>query len=179
MKLDQTKKALTTFAKNVVKKSRANLRKKSATGNLKHSVNYELDVFPNSFALEFWMLDYGRFQDAGVDGKKKKWGARKYGAETYSYTTKMPPPKALDSWVVKRGLAPRNKKGQFKGRSISTVGFQQSITFLIARHIFMKGLKPSYFFSKPFQEEFDKLPRELVDKYGLDIDKFLDSIIDL
>ncbi len=56
----------------------------------------------------------------------------------------MPPPSSLDKWIVRKKLAPR-KNGKFTDRKIDKVGFQKSIQFLIARSIFMKGIKPSLF----------------------------------
>ena len=89
----------------------------------------------------------------------------------------MPPPKAFDKWVIRKGLAPR-KKGKFTGRSISSVGFRKSITFLIARSIYSKGIKPSLFFTKPFEKFYKRLPNELVEKYGLDMEKLFTQITD-
>ena len=106
------------------------------------------------------------YQDAGVDGKKKKYGKRKSGLPTFSYKDKMPPPKKLDKWVVRKGLkGTRDAKGRFVGR--------KALTFIIARSIFMKGLEPTYFFTNAFDAAYKKLPKEFIDKYELDIDNFL------
>jgi hypothetical protein len=88
----------------------------------------------------------------------------------------MPPPSKLDKWIVRRGLAPR-KKGKFTGRSIKSVGFAKSIQFLIARSIYMKGIKPSLWFTKPFEEAFKELPNKLIEKYGLEAEKMIDLIM--
>jgi hypothetical protein len=45
----------------------------------------------------------------------------------------------------------------------------------MARSIFRKGIKPSNFFTKSFEQAFDKLPKELVDAYKLDLEEFLTS----
>jgi len=188
MDLNKTKKALQDFARDVVDHAKKNLRKKRirrngksyplvSSGQLEKSVDDKLKVSPNSFQLEFMFADYGAFVDAGVDGKKTKYGKRKYGLKAFSYKTKMPPPKAFDKWVVKQGIAPRGKKGQFKKRSIQSVGFKNSITFLIARSIFQHGMKPSYFFSEAFESAYKKFPQELIDKYALDVESFLDYTI--
>jgi hypothetical protein len=44
---------------------------------------------------------------------------------------------------------------------------------LITRSIYNKGLKPTNFFSRPFDLAYEKLPAELVDAYGLDIEGFM------
>ena len=114
---------------------------------------------------------YGWFQDKGVSGKKVKYDT------PFKYTNRMPPPRAFDKWVVRKGIAPRDASGKFKGRSIKSVGFQKSITFLIARSIFYKGIKPSLFFTKPFEKHFKTLGKELQEKYGLSMFKLFDDIM--
>ena len=108
------------------------------------------------------MKDYGIFQDKGVSGTKKKYNT------PFSYKDKMPPPQALDKWMVRKNIkGVRNAQGQFIKR--------KSLQYLIARSIFRKGIKPSNFFTKSFEQAFDKLPKELVDAYKLDLEEFLTS----
>ena len=166
MKYKETTKVLENFAKEVIRGAKQNLKKRNASGKLSRSLQSNVKVNPKSFELDFEMAGYGQYQDAGVDGKKKKYGKRKAGLPTYKYTNKMPPPKSLDKWVVKRWLkGTRDDKGRFVKR--------QSLTFLIARSIYMKGLEPTYFFTDAFQAAYNKLPKEFIDKYELDIDNFL------
>ena len=79
----------------------------------------------------------------------------------------MPPVKPLADWAKFRNIRLRDDKGRF------TKGNYQTIGFLIARKIYREGIKPSLFFTKPFEQAFNKLPEELVDKYGLDVEDFL------
>ena len=44
---------------------------------------------------------------------------------------------------------------------------------MIASNIYNRGLKPSLFFTKPFEQGFKKLPDELLEAYGLDVEEFL------
>jgi hypothetical protein len=110
------------------------------------------------------MEDYGVFQDAGVSGKKKKYNT------PYSYKSKMPPPKAFDKWIVRKGLSPRTSGGQFKSR--------KGLSYASARSVFMNGIKPSLFFTKPFEAAYKRLPEELVEKYGVDALKLFNQQID-
>ena len=155
---------LDRFKAYVIKQSKANLTrlKKNSSKTLYNSIKGEAKAMPNSFYLNFEMEPYGKFIDKGVNGKKTAYST------PYSYKTKMPPPSKLDKWIVRKGLAPRNKDGKFTGRTINSVGFKKSIQFLIARKIFMFGIKPSLFFTKPFEKAYKNLPEELVAKYGLD-----------
>ena len=155
---------LDKFKNYVIQQSKSNLTrfKKNSSKNLYNSIKGEAKAMPNSFYLNFEMEPYGKFIDKGVNGKKTTYST------PYSYKTKMPPPSKLDKWIVRKGLAPRNKDGKFTGRTINSVGFKKSIQFLIARKIFMHGIKPSLFFTKPFEKAYKNLPEQLVEKYGLD-----------
>jgi hypothetical protein len=114
--------------------------------------------------LEFFMEDYGVFQDAGVSGKKRKYNT------PYSYKSKMPPPKAFDKWMVRKGIAPRDAKGKLMKR--------KSLAFALSWSVFNKGIKPSLFFTKPFEAAFKNLPEQLIEKYGLDAIQLFNSQID-
>ena len=164
MKQTEVQETLDKFKNYVIQQSRSNLTKmkKNSSRKLYYSLKGTAKAMPNSFSLEFSMEDYGQFQDKGVNGRRSAW------TTPYSYKTKMPPPSSLDKWIVRKGLAPRNN-GKFTGRSINSVGFRKSIQFLIARSIFYNGIKPSLFFTKPFEDAFKKLPNELVASYGLDV----------
>ena len=84
-----------------------------------------------------------------------------------SYTTKMPPVKPLSEWAKKRGIRLRDEKGRFKKGNYNSIGY------LISRKIYKEGIKPSLFFTKPFEQAFKKHPNELVENFGLDIEDFL------
>jgi hypothetical protein len=47
------------------------------------------------------------------------------------------------------------------------------MSYIISNSIFEKGIKPSLFFTKPFEKAFKNLPNELVEAYGLDVEDFL------
>jgi hypothetical protein len=159
---ENTEKYLKAFRDYVVRESRANLTrlKKNSSKKLHKSIKGTIKVSKNSIGVDFSMEEYGLYQDRGVSGVKKKYNT------PYSYTTKMPPTKALDKWTVRKGIAPRNKKGQLITR--------KSLKFLIARSIYINGIKPSLFFTKPFEKAYKRMPNELIQKYGLDLDKFID-----
>ena len=80
----------------------------------------------------------------------------------------MPPTKKLDKWVVRKNIKGiRDAKGRFKNR--------QSILFAIAKSIFAKGFKPTYFFTDAFEQEYKRLPDEFLDAYSLDVIDFLEQ----
>jgi hypothetical protein len=162
----ETEKELKKFRDYVIKESRSNLTrlKKNSSKKLYNSLKGEYKLMANSFSLYFSMEDYGTFQDKGVNGKRSVY------TTAYKFGTKMPPPKALDKWIVRKGIAPKDKQGRFISR--------KSLQFLIARSIYFNGIKPSLFFTKPFEAAYKQLPGELVAKYGLDAIKLFNSTIE-
>lgn len=166
MQKTEVQKELERFRDYVVSQSRRNLSrlKKNSSKRLYQSIKGDVKTHPNSFEMTFSMEDYGVFQDAGVSGKKKKYNT------PYSYKSKMPPPKAFDKWIVRKGLSPRDASGKFKNR--------KGLSYAIARSVFMNGIKPSLFFTKPFEAAYKRLPEELVEKYGLDAIKLFNEQVD-
>ena len=157
---------LNGFGKYVIQQSRSNLTKqrKNVDKNLYNSLNFEKNVSKNSFQLSFVMEDYGKFQDKGVSGTEKKYDT------VFKYTNKMPPVKPLIEWVSKRRF-------QFRNKSTGKFMSYKSTGFLVAKGIYKNGIKPSLFFTKPFEKAFQTMPDEVVKAYGLDVEKFLQSTI--
>ena len=154
-----------------IKKSLKN-KKKTASGELYDSIQgTPIKEATDSLSFGIEMADYGTFIDKGVSGVKKKYNT------PYEYRDKMPPPSKLDKWIVRKGLAPRDVKGRFTGRSIKTVGFAKSISFLIARSIYMNGIKPSLFFTEPFRKYSKDLPIVIAEALRIDADKFFEVTI--
>ena len=172
LKKEETQKQLDDFRRYVIAKSRMNLKtsKKNSSGKLSNSIIGVSKVNPNSISLYFEMLDYGVFQDKGVKGLKSNYIENKntpYSFKKGVASRQML--KSLDKWIVKRGIAPRDKNGKFINR--------QGFKFAVARNIFNKGIKSSLFFTKPFEKAYKQLPDELIKAYGLDITKiFIDTI---
>jgi hypothetical protein len=161
----ETEKYLNDFAKYVIQQSRSNLTKgnKNVNKNLYNSLDKEIEVGANSFRMAFLMEDYGTFQDKGVSGKEKKYNT------PFSYKSKRPPLKPITDWVKNRRFQFRQKNGKFMS--------YQSTAFLVRNSIFKKGIKPSLFFTKPFEKAFERLPNELIEAYGLDVEQFLEYTI--
>jgi hypothetical protein len=161
-----TKEYLNAFAKYVIQQSRSNLTKgnKNVDKKLYNSLDKEIEVSANSFRMAFLMEDYGAYQDKGVSGTQKKYDT------PFSYKSKRPPLKPIQDWVTKRRFQFRNKE---TGKFMS----YKSTAFLITKGIFKNGIKPSLFFTKPFEKAFERLPDELVEVYGLDVEQFLQYTI--
>lgn len=164
-KQENTQKALDAFIKYTIDNAKENLirKKKNSSKALYNSLKGDAKASKNSIQVSISAEDYASFQDLGVSGKKKKYNT------PYSYKDKMPPAKAFDKWIVRKGIAPRNEQGQFQTR--------KGIAFAIARSVFINGIKPSRFLSEPFEKGFKKLPDEIIEAFGLDVETFLKQII--
>ena len=162
--LNNVKDSLNKFAKYVVQQSRSNLTKgkKNASKSLYNSIQAKQSTGANSFSLSFIMEDYAMYQDKGVSGTEKKYNT------PFKYTNKMPPIKPLADWAKFKNIRLRDAKGKFAKGNYKTIGF------LISRSIYRKGIKPSLFFTKPFERSFKNLPDEVVKAFALEIEDLLD-----
>jgi hypothetical protein len=163
---EKTYKYLNDFAKYVIQQSRSNLSKgnKNVDNKLYNSLDKQIEVGANSFRLAFLMENYGEFQDKGVSGTQRKYNT------PFSYKSKRPPLKPIQDWVTKRRF-------QFRDRSTGKFMSFKSTAYLVAGGILKNGIKPSLFFTKPFEKAFERLPDELVEAYGLDVEQFLQYTI--
>ena len=120
MKTDNIEKYLNSFGKQVVNRAKGNLQKAGKGGNLENSITFKVVTEADGFSVQFYMDSYGTFVDKGVSGTKKKRTFKDYKSKTisspYKYTTKQPPSRVLDKWIVKKGIAPRDEKGRFMSR---------------------------------------------------------------
>ncbi len=176
MQLD-VKNTLDKFGRSVVKQSRTQLtkKKKNASKDLWNSIDYDLKVSKNSFQMTFSMEDYGKFIDKGVKGvggtkaDGSKWRKKKVTNNDYKYKSKRPPASAFSDWIVRKGIAPRNKAGQFTTR--------KGLQFAIANSVYHTGLETTNFFARPFEVAFKQLPEDLVEAFGLEVDTLLNKLV--
>ena len=174
MQLKQTREALNKFGKFVIQQARSRLTKGVKRGSKRFSQNdtkklyNSLEYLPfrdgDSVGVKFFMEQYGKFQDQGVKGTKSNYIENKNSP--FSYRTKMPNPEIFKGYIKRKGIKGRDKK---TGRFIT----DKSLQFLIARSVFEKGIKASMFFTKPFNQAFEKLPPELQEKFGIDIENII------
>lgn len=166
MKFDNTKVAMDLWANSVVLDAKRNLvqSQKISSGELLDSIQSTGVKFgANSMEINISMAYYGAFVDAGVSGTKTAY------TTPYSYKNKMPPPSALDKWIVRKNIAPRDEKGKFQSR--------KSIQFAIARSIFLYGFKPTYFLRNAVSKNVSRLPQQIKEAFALDIDSAISLIV--
>ncbi len=166
--MQEVRDILNKFAKTVVTQSKRNLTTKGKGGGALHkSISYDLEVGPNSFSLDFIMEEYGNYVDKGVKGAKRSAKAPRSPFKFGSGRGKKGGlTKGIDKWVRKKGIQFRDRK---TGRFLSYDG----TAYIIRRSIWNTGIKPSMFFTKPFEKHFEKLPQELKKKFALDVEDFI------
>lgn len=163
------KESLDLFGKRVQQQAKSNLSKlgKKDTNGLYNSISYEVKVHKNSFSLSINMADYGEFVDKGVKGKSS---SRKAPTSPFKFGSgsgkKGGLTNSIDGWV-------QRKRIQFKDRKTGKFMSYKNTAFLITRSIYQTGLKTTNFITKPFENEFKKLPDEIVEAYGLEMDNFI------
>ena len=157
---EHTQKVLQDFANAVHEQAKANL------GGEVKGWKSEVKASENSITLALEMNYYLHYQDEGVRGvggvrkttsrfnksnnKGKLW--KQNGKDSRFNFFRGPAVKDIYKWATSKGLNP----------------------YAVRRSITMQGIKPSKFMTKALEKEFKTLPDEIVQAYGLDIDKFLE-----
>jgi hypothetical protein len=159
------------FRDYVIQQSRSNLTKggKNVTKKLYDSLKGEIVTDKGFSIVGFSMDDYGSFQDKGVKGQSSSAKAPnspfKFGSGT---GPKGGLTKGIDKWVRLKGF-------QFRDKTSGKFMSYQATAFIITRSIFHKGIKPSLFFTKPFEAGYKKyIDVDLLKAFGQDVETMVD-----
>ena len=167
----EVEKTIKRFRDYVIQQSRSNLSKsgKNSSKELYNSLKGEVVTDKGFTIVGFQMADYGQFVDLGVKGKTSSNKAPnspfKFGSGT---GRKGGLTQGINQWVKQKGFQFRDRKS---GRFLS----YDSTAYLITRSIFHKGIKPSLFFTKPFEAGYKKyIDVDLLKAFGQDIETIVD-----
>ena len=191
MILKELNKVFSDFGKYMVTQSKANLtRLDKGKGPLYNSLKSKVNDNIDSIDVEFWMEDYGIFQDQGVKGadpskvspnaKEKKQQAPnspyRFGSGTYSGSWNKFVA-SVSSWAQIKNIRLRQYK-LVDGKSVPTGKFAkgnyETIGQVIAKNIYSRGLKPSFFYTKPFNKAFENLPEDIFEGFAIEIEQAID-----
>lgn len=179
--LRELDKALNRQGKRLVKEVRRSIKKKKmvVSGSLYESVRYELEeIDEGEFVMRFYMFDYGYYQDEGVKGANpsavmitqkdgtKKRGKQKAPRSRFKFGSGMGKGslfKALDKWIVGRGIAPRTASGRFMSR--------KALKYAMTKSIYYQGLEPREFFTPVYEKWERRLPSILSDALAKDVEQ--------
>ena len=192
---EHTEATLTRFADNVIDGAKANLKTFS---DLAHSLESIVEKRELGFSLKFIGNHYAAFHDKGVEGKESSARMRpnrflgddspqdNFRFGTGSFTGKTGQGGAFDiamqRWIRFKGLKLRDigtkdKDGNIirKGTGKFIKGGIKSLSYLIRRDKYLKGIRPSLFFTDPFNTYFFDLVDELEQSYASDIEQHIDE----
>ena len=164
--------ALDKFKASVIKQARTNLSKgdRNVSRKLYNSLKGQAKVYAKGYSLSFEMEEYGFYQDKGVKGKKSSVKAPnspyKFGS---GKGKKGGLTEGIQRWVKARKFQFKDKKGKFMS--------YDSTAWIITRSIYAKGLRPTLFFTKPFEAAYKRLPQELVNDLKIDLEKIFNYSI--
>ena len=158
---------LNNFAAEVVSRAKKNLvDEKKSRGDLYNTLKYDVRVEPNLFLVDFLMEPYGAFVDKGVRGKTSTYPETQASLSDFRYGSGTGPKggltKGIETWLNKKRFQWRDKKGKFLS--------YETMSFLIARSIYNKGIKATMFFTKPYEELIKGLDSEIENSFFLDVE---------
>jgi hypothetical protein len=169
--LNETEKVLKKFRDYVIQQSRSNLSKggKNVSKELYNSLKGEILTENNYSIVGFSMAEYGQFQDQGVKGKTS---SAKAPNSPFRFGTGTGKKGGLTNSILKWVQA---RRIQFKDKKSGKFMSYKSTGYLISRSIFHKGIKPSMFFTKPFEAGYKKyIDTDLFKAFGQDLDTIVD-----
>ena len=167
MEFNNLEAVMTKYAKYVIQQSRSNLTKDDkGSGNLYNSLSYGLVEDDEAMLVEFMMEDYGAFVDRGVKGKTSTYPETSAALSQFQYGSGNFPKggltEGINEWMKKKRFQWRDERGRFMS--------YESMSYIIARSIYNKGLKANLFFTTPFEFGLRNLPINLKDAFKLDIE---------
>jgi hypothetical protein len=163
---------LEKFGKYVKQQAKSNLskRKKKDTSALYDGIEYKVVKQDNTTTLTFGFgnaQDYWEFVDKGVKGvsssAKAPLSPFKFGTGTGKSGGLT---SGINGWVSRKRI-------QFKDRKTGKFLSYKSTSFLIIRSIWNKGLATTNFFTKPYEQAFQRLPDDIYTAYSLEVDEKL------
>ena len=191
--MSEFKNAIENYAKYVVQQSRSRLSKEGKNkGSLYKSLSYIIlqnrgasGRFESGYTVTFDMDDYGKFVDQGVKGNdpsKVSPNAKikgqqapnskyKFGSGTHKGTFKDFVAK-MTSYAQKKNMRFREHSNN-KSTGRFAKGGYKSMGYVIASNIYNRGLRPTLFFTKPFESYSGRFGDKIVVAYGNEILKKL------
>jgi hypothetical protein len=156
--------ALEIWGNKLINQAKRNLikQKKPDTGKLARSMKAKAE----NGVLSIYMEEYGIAVDTGRDGKNKKQNANSIFGK--SARAAWPPVSAIKKWINTKPVKPRN----LNNKKISV----DSLTYVIGRSIYNKGIKPSLFFTDAFETELPGIGDFIVKAFAEDIEGLLNDL---
>lgn len=167
METKNVQQALNEFGQSVVNRARLNLKTggrygtHNASGALSKSLDYKAKESKNSIAFDFYAEDYWAQLDYGTKGSESSAKAPNSPYKAAASRS------AIDKWVIRKGIqGVRGAGGQFANRKMMVTSITNSIN--------RTGTYETRFFRNAFDIEYKDFDNNIVEKYGLDLESFLE-----
>lgn len=167
METKNVQQALNEFGQSVVDRARLNLKTggrygtHNATGQLSKSLDYKAKESKNSIAFDFYAEDYWAQLDYGTKGSESSAKAPNSPYKAAASRS------AIDKWVIRKGIqGVRGAGGQFANRKLMVTSITNSIN--------RTGTYETRFFRNAFDIQYKDFDNNIVEKYGLDLESFLE-----
>jgi len=165
--MGQFNQVLEKYARYVIQQSRSNLTK---AGKGRGKLYDSLEYFIQDTRVTFKSEEYGVFVDKGVKGKdpskvspnakikgqqapnsKYRFGSGKSNKTFKDFARNM------SVWAKSKNIRFRDEKGRF------AKGGYKSLGYVIASNIYNRGIRPTMFFTKPFEAGIVKYSDEMIE----------------
>lgn len=167
METKNVQQALNEFGQSVVDRARLNLKTggrygtHNASGALSKSLDYKAKESKNSIAFDFYAEDYWAQLDYGTKGSESSAKAPNSPYKAAASRS------AIDKWVIRKGIqGVRGAGGQFANRKMMVTSITNSIN--------RTGTYETRFFRNAFDIQYKDFDNNIVEKYGLDLESFLE-----
>lgn len=167
METKNVQQALNEFGQSVVDRARLNLKTggrygtHNASGQLSKSLDYKAKESKNSIAFDFYAMDYWAQLDYGTKGSESSAKAPNSPYKAAASRS------AIDKWVIRKGIqGVRGAGGQFANRKMMVTSITNSIN--------RTGTYETRFFRNAFDIQYKDFDNNIVEKYGLDLESFLE-----
>ena len=136
----------------------ANFMRSNDMPGLSQSVQGKVSNENGSITAYIEMQEYGKYLLLGVRGAKE---SRRAPSSPFAFKNKMPPVKALEPWIIKKGIKMPN------GKPLSP--------FALSRSIFNRGLSPKANFILPVWNEkvAEKFKEKIQQAIGAEIEAII------
>ena len=158
--------ALNEFGASVVERAQQNLKTggrygtHNASGQLSKSLDYKAKENKNSIEFDFYAESYWKELDFGTKGSESSAKAPNSPYKANASRS------AIDKWVIRKGIqGVRGAGGQFTNRKMMVTSITNSIN--------RTGTYETRFFRNAFDNEYKDFDNNIVEKYGLDLESFL------
>jgi hypothetical protein len=158
--------ALNEFGASVIERARQNLKTggrygtHNASGALSKSLDYKAKENKNSIEFDFYAESYWKELDFGTKGSESSAKAPNSPYKANASRS------AIDKWVIRKGIqGVRGAGGQFTNRKLMVTSITNSIN--------RTGTYETRFFRNAFDNEYKDFDNNIVEKYGLDLESFL------